>query len=218
MRRLRPRLMELAEASYREFARRLIPGEPRLLGVRLPRLREIAKEEARAGAWRLRTGDDAYVEELMLRGMAIGYARGVGLPERLRELERFVPLIDNWSVCDSSCSTYAFARAHREAMWEWLQGWLRAREEYAARFGAVMLLMHYKQEKAWAERVAAALPQMRAEAYYAEMAAGWCACELCLLYPELAPGLLSSLRERVRRMAQRKLRESRRKLPPGALI
>lgn len=211
---IRSRLKELAEPKYRDFTARLIPGETRLLGVRLPALRALAKQLARQGVWQLPEETAQSMEELTLRGMLIGYAQGVKLAERLEALAAFVPLIRNWSVCDSCCATYAFVRRNREELWEWLAPYLVAEQEFAARFAVVVLLLHYKQEEPWAARVAAALPRMRATGYYAQMAAAWCACELCQLYPRLAPGLLGSLCPPVHRLALRKLRESK-KLSAG---
>ena len=205
----RATLRAMADERYREFAAKLIPGGMRMLGVRLPELRRMAREMARAGQWRLATPANAVMEEVMLRGMLIGYAgREVPLAERLRALAAFVPLITNWSICDSCCATYTFARKHREEVWQWLAPYLNSAEEYPARFGVVMLLDHYKQEPAWAARVAEALPRVPAQGYYAEMAIAWCACELCLLYPQLSDSLLTSLRPSVRQRTLRKLRES----------
>lgn len=205
----RAALRAMADERYRDFAAKLIPGGMRMLGVRLPELRRLAREMARAGQWRLATPANAVMEEVMLRGMLIGYAgREVPLAERLRALAAFVPLITNWSICDSCCTTYTFARKHREEVWQWLAPYLSSAEEFPARFGVVMLLTQYKQDSAWAERVAATLPTVPASAYYAEMAVAWCACELCLLYPQLSDSLLSSLRPSVRQRTLRKLRES----------
>ena len=205
----RATLKAMADERYREFAAKLIPGGMRMLGVRLPELRRMAREMARAGQWRLATPPDAVMEEVMLRGMLIGYAgREVPPAERLEALATFVPLITNWSICDSCCATYTFARKHREEVWQWLAPYLNSAEEYPARFGVVMLLDHYKQEPAWAAQVAEALPRVPAQGYYAEMAIAWCACELCLLYPQLSDSLLTSLRPSVRQRTLRKLRES----------
>lgn len=208
---LRARLAELADPQYRDFVARLVPGETKLLGVRLPALRALARELARKGVWQLPVDDAcAGMEELMLRGMLIGYAREIELVERLEALAAFVPLINNWSVCDSCCATYSFVRKHREDVWAWLAPYLVAEQEFIARFGVVMLLLHYKQEAAWAARVAEALPRVPATGYYAQMAVAWCACELCLLYPGDMAHLPEALRPEVRRLALRKLRESRR--------
>lgn len=206
---IRKRLGEMAEPTYRDFVARLIPGESQLLGVRLPALRKLAKELAHSGVWQLQAASAQSMEEVMLRGMLIGYVRGVETADRLKALAGFVPHIRNWSVCDSCCATYAFARREREAVWPWLMPYVVAEQEYPARFGVVMLLLHFKQEEEWAQRVAAVLPQVRAIGYYAQMAVAWCACELCLLYPRLAKPLLGSLCPAVHRLTLRKLRESR---------
>lgn len=210
MRYVRRRLSKMADARYRDFAVRLIPGEKRMLGVRLPALRALAKELARSGVRFSPPPADACMEELMLSGMLIGYAPGLSLHERLQELGDFVPYIDNWSICDSCCATYTFARKERAAVWEWLAPYLHEQGEFTTRFGVVMLLMHFKQEAEWAARVAAALPGIKAQGFYAEMAIAWCACELCLLYPHLADRLLSTLPAPVLRLTRRKLRESNR--------
>ena len=208
---LRTTLAAMADAHYRDFAAKLIPGGMPMLGVRLPALRSLAKQLARTGQWQLPTPAEPYMEEVMLRGMLIGYApRGVGIEQRLAELGHFVPLISNWSICDSCCTTYTFARRHREEVWQWLAPYLASAEEYPARFAVVLLLTQFRQDAAWAARIAAALPTIPATAYYAEMAVAWCACELILLYPTLAASLHSSLRPSIHRLTLRKLRESRR--------
>lgn len=210
MKTLRARLQSEAEPRYRDFTARLIPRQCRLLGVRLPKLRALAKQLAQQGIWRLPTPADAYMEELMLRGMVIGYVRGVAPAALLAELEHFVPLIANWSVCDSCCATYAFARRNREAVWEWLRQYWASEDEFKARFGVVMLLNHFCRDAGWASRVAAALPAVPARGYYAEMAVAWCACELIIHHPHLADSLGASLRPGVHKLMLRKLRESRR--------
>lgn len=208
---LRGVLVSLAEPGYRAFAVRLLPGVQRLLGVRIPVLRELARCLARAGWLRLETPPDAYVEEVMLRGFLIGYAGcEVGLGRRLEELEAFVPLVDNWSVCDSCCASLRFVRDCRAEVWDWVLPYVFSGCEFEARFGVVLLLDHFLQEEVWAARVAEVLPQVPARGFYAEMALAWCACELCLLYPAGAEGLLAALRPSVQRLARRKLRESRR--------
>lgn len=214
---LRARLTALAEPAYRSFIAKLIPGAgAHILGVRIPTLRALAKELARNGAWQLPAAPGESMEEIMLRGMALGYARGLSLAERLAALERFVPHITNWSVCDSCCCTYSFARRHRAEVWEWLTPYLRSGDEFPARFGVVMLLQHFVRAPEWAERVAEALPPVPATAYYAEMAVAWCACEICLLYPAQKERLLSRLRPGVLRLTLRKIRESNRTDPREA--
>ena len=99
-------LKENAEQEYREFHKSLVPGLETLLGVRIPKLREIAKKAAKEGYWEyVREADLTVYEELMIRGMMIGYGK-LSASQQREELETFVPRINNWAVCDSCCTTY----------------------------------------------------------------------------------------------------------------
>ena len=101
---IRKQLDMLSEPDFREFTAGLMPGVRNVLGVRLPALRRIAKQEAR-GNWKEyfeQALDDSY-EEIMLQGMVIGYLKeDLDVVQGL--IRDFVPKIDNWSVCDSFCS------------------------------------------------------------------------------------------------------------------
>ena len=217
-------LQALAEPSYRDFAASLIPGGMPLLGVRLPALRQLARQLAKdTPAWQHYLSDETtphWMEETMLRGMLPGYIRDLSLEERLDMLERFVPLVTNWSICDSCCATYRFMRSHRETVLPWLQTRIRSRQQYTARLGIVCLLMHYLPDPAWAPHVAESLAHVQADGYYAIMAAAWCCCELYLRYPELGTPLLqdtgSPLPDAVRHKAAQKIRESHRHTPTTA--
>lgn len=47
--------------------------------------------------------DDTF-EEVMLQGLVLGYAKGK-IEDILLYLDRFIPKIDNWSVCDCTSNT-----------------------------------------------------------------------------------------------------------------
>lgn len=214
---LRARLKALAEPRFQAFAASLIPGEEHLLGVRLPRLRQLAKQTAKSNRDAIfnEPSPPQSMEECMLRGMLIGYAdASVALQQRLHELALFIPLITNWSICDSCCATYQFAKKHRETVWDFLQTYLYSEQEFEARFGLVMLLNHFTQDAEWAFRITKLLPLLPCHGYYAEMAAAWLLCEIHLRYPTIAAPLLatpSALSPSIIARTRRKIRESRRK-------
>ena len=214
---LRERLKALAEPRFQAFASSLIPGEQHLLGVRLPILRKLAKEAARSNREEIfnEPTPPQSMEECLLRGMLPGYAnKSVELEQRLQELSRFVPLITNWSICDSCCATYKFAKEHRERVWDFLQPYLYSEKEFEARFGLVMLLNHFIQQEEWVARIVKLLPELPCKGYYAEMAAAWLLCEVHMRYPHLSTEILtgtSPLSAAIRTRALRKIRESARK-------
>lgn len=182
---LRKKLIELAEPEYQRFSASLLPGTPHILGVRLPKLRKIAKEIANKDwrAW-LRNAHSYYFEEIMLQGMVIGYGKDAQLEERLTYIESFVPLIQNWSVCDSFCSGLKFTKKYPEEIWNFLCPYLQSKEEYEVRFAVVMLLNFYIEEP-YLKRIFMELDQISQEGYYAKMAVAW-AISICFVQYESA--------------------------------
>lgn len=222
---LRRQLEEQADLRYRDFVASLVPEDNRnrpLLGVRLPQLRRlarrIAREEGPDGVLRLLSDfpPEASLDEAMVLAMLPGYLTRCSVQQQLDGLALVVPQLSNWSLCDSCCATCHFVRKHRDEVWLWLQPLLCSPEEYPARFAVVMLLHHYLKEDSWAPQVAEALRLERSRAFYADMAAAWCLCELAIQHPEQAAPLLQegSLPTRVQTLALRKMRESRRLSSP----
>ena len=205
-------LQQLAKPKYREFAASLIPGERELLGVRIPALRNLAKKAARGDWKRLfdELKEEQRMEAVMLRGMLPGYAAHAALFERLAALAEFVPSIRNWSICDSCCITYKFAREYPNEVLSFLEPYLQSEHEYDARFGVVMLLDHFLTSSQQAELVAERLPLVHCSAHYARMAVAWCTCELHLRHPALAANIQPQLHPKVQALTQQKIRESRR--------
>ena len=138
---VKAQLLELAEPSYQEFSSRLLPGTTNILGVRLPILRKIAKQIAKEN-WRefLKQNDEVYFEEVMLKGMVIGYIKDASVSEMMQYIKNFVPKIDNWSVCDSFCSGLKITKKHQQQFWPMITSYLSSDNEFEVRFGIVMML------------------------------------------------------------------------------
>lgn len=149
-------LVQHTDEKYRDFSAGLIPGAKPLLGVRLPKLRQIAKnivnDKENKTKWQDETSrydgvyEDIYFEETMLRGMMIGYGtakKSVSCEEGLACLKSFVPHIDNWSVCDSFCNSFTFANRYRDEVWEYMQPYLYSDQEYEVRVALILLLSQY---------------------------------------------------------------------------
>lgn len=185
---IRGEIVGLAEEEYRLFQGKLLPEVRNYAGVRLPKLRRIARriaeEDAKAylDAALSRDPEEELFEEIMLQGMVIGYLREE-LPVILGCAERFVPKIDNWSVCDSFCSGLKCARDYPGEVWRWLLPYLHSKEEFGARFGVVMLLSYYVTDD-YIGRIFEALGSVGHEGYYVKMAVAW-ALSVCYgRYPE----------------------------------
>lgn len=117
--------------------------------MRLPALRKMAQEFVKNKEWKelVQTdgADDVYFEEAMLRGMLIGYgtAKEQDNEEAMRMFDKFVPFVDNWSVCDSFCNSMTIVSAYREEWWEHLQSFLASQKEFEVRLSLVLLLSQF---------------------------------------------------------------------------
>ena len=115
MQAIRAELESNIDAKYREFHSSLVPGQNcRILGVRIPVSRRIAKATARDHyeVYTEQFNPEVY-EELLIRGMMIGYGK-LTREEQTAELDRFVPMINSWGICDSSCATCHFMKKDQE--------------------------------------------------------------------------------------------------------
>lgn len=153
---IRDILIQYAEEQYKEFSAELIPNAKPLIGVRLPKIRQIAKnivnDKDNKQRWRQETAaydgiyTDLFFEETMIRGILIGYGtakKDISCEEGLACLKDFIPQIDNWSVCDCFCNSFTFANKYRDKVWEFLQSYLYSEREFEVRVALILLLSQY---------------------------------------------------------------------------
>ena len=172
---IRNQLENMADKPYREFSSKLIPSKKTMLGIRTPQLRTYAKELALSG-------EDIYYEEVMLRGMIIGYLK-VPAEKRLKLITDFIPAIDNWGVCDSFCCTLKFTNRHREQVWDLIQSYAASEKEFEQRFAAVMILDYFIHTD-YLSRSLEVLQHINTEHYYSSMAVAWTAAECYIKFPD----------------------------------
>ena len=144
---IRNELQKWANSSYKEFHQKLVPGLTTMMGVRMPRLREIAKTAAK-GDWKEiwdQLREECY-EELMIKGMLIGYGK-LSRREQTEYLKVFIPQINNWAICDCCCSTWKFMKKDQAYWFDFLYPYLFSNQEYQIRFGLVSLLAHFIGEE-----------------------------------------------------------------------
>ena len=171
-------LFNEAEPDYREFAASLIPNCSNLLGVRLPKLRKKATEIAKIDAnYFLKNYECIYFEELLLKGMVIGTLE-TDSKEFLTLISEYVPLITNWSLCDSFCAGLKLTNKHKKEVWKFLQPYLKSKKEFELRFAVVMILNYFVTDE-WINKVLKALFTLKSDKYYAQMGIAW-AISICM--------------------------------------
>ena len=181
--KVRKRIFELKDEKYKEFHTKLLASNSEIVGVRIPNLRKLAKEIA-SGDWReyLKTAEDEYYEEIMLQGMVIGCVK-IDAKERLELIQKFIPKINGWGICDSFCSGLKFIKKNKELVWEFVQPYLKSSHEFYIRFGVVVLLDFYVDES-YIDRVLQELDKIKHEGYYVKMAVAWAVSICYIKFPD----------------------------------
>ncbi len=171
--KIKEKLLELADPKYKEFHSGLCPGTDNIIGVRVPVLRNYAKELAKEYQINelLKQIDNQYYEEIMLQGMLIGLAKQ-DFKTIQKQIEEFVPKIDNWAVCDVFCAGLKVTKKKKEEMWHFIQKYLLSDQEFEIRFGVVMILDYYIEED-YLEKDFKIFDAITSQAYYVQMAVAW---------------------------------------------
>ena len=180
---LKHKLLTLSEDSYKDFNKKLLPGIDNILGVRLPIMRDIAKDIAKNDFREyLESAKDDTYEEIMIQGLVIGYAKA-DIKEKFIYLDKFVPKINNWGVCDSCSMTYKFMKKEEWISWQYLQKYYNSDKEFEIRFAVVCTLAHFVNED-YIEMIFDKFNKISHEGYYVKMAVAWAVAECMGKFPK----------------------------------
>lgn len=172
MKKIREVLFTKQDLKYKEFHSSLCPNVDKIIGVRVPELRKMAKEIAlKNHAEFLKQAQDEYYEELLLQGLVIGYAK-ISIEDTFKYLKSFVTKINSWAVCDTTCSNLKITKKHMKEMWEFLEQYINSDKEYEIRFALVMYLNYYLTEE-YIDSILQKVDKVTNKEYYVQMAIAW---------------------------------------------
>ncbi len=177
---IKEKLFELSDQKYKEFHSGLCPGTDNIIGVRVPILRNYAKELAKKHeiGKLLQEIDNQYYEEIILQGMLIGLEKQ-NFNTLQKQIKQFVPKIDNWAICDVFCAGLKQTKKCKKEMWSFLQKYIQSNKEFEIRFGVVMILDYYIEEE-YLNKIFSIFDNITSDAYYVQMAVAW-AISICLM-------------------------------------
>lgn len=169
---MRDRLFALQDEQYADFQFKLTPTVPReaFIGVRVPQVRALAKEVFKEGSYEafLEELPHRYYDENMLHGLILSEFKDYDAC--IVQLERFLPYVDNWAVCDIM-SPKVF-RKHKTELLQKIRQWASSKHTYTCRFGIEMLMSHFLDADFKPEylEIPAAV---RSDEYYVNMMVAW---------------------------------------------
>lgn len=164
--------MSHVDDKFKDFTSALIPGSRPILGVRIPVLRQIAKEIAK-GDWQtfLQEAPEDTYEEVNVKGFVIGYAKA-DLEDLLPYVAEHIEKINDWSLCDGFCSNLKIVAKHRTEFLEFLLPYAKVDDEFKQRVVAVMLMDYYLTDE-YIDMSLGVLDSLKNEKYYCKMAVAW---------------------------------------------
>jgi len=179
--KIKQHLTKLTDPKYKQFHTNLCPGTENILGIRVPILRKYAQELFKEQDWKqtIKEIENEYYEEIMLQGMLIGQAKNADINTILKYVEKYVPKIDNWAICDTFCAGLKITKKYKKEMWQFIQKYLKSKQEFEIRFAIVMILDYYIDEE-YLQKAFEIFNKIKHEGYYVRMAVAW-AISICLI-------------------------------------
>lgn len=184
-------LKENGTKKLAKFNDSLTPGALPILGVKIPKLRKMAKEIAKKDyEGFLNKCPEIFYEQQLLKAFVIGYAKD-DVNKILGYAKEFVPHIHDWAVNDGFCQTFTIARKNRQIVYEWLMELAKCDDEFKQRVVAVMLMSHFLVDD-YIDDVLCSMNKLKNQGYYAKMGVAWCLATAYAKYPEKTKEFLAN--------------------------
>jgi 3-methyladenine DNA glycosylase AlkD len=222
----------LNEEKYRQGHIRIINALPgrRILGLHLPEMKQVAKALAKQADVLeiLHAFEQEYqanrfsltYEETLVWGLTINALKCTP-DERLNLLQKYIPVLDNWAVCDSFCCNAKWAlKIPPQELWAFLLPYYHSIKEFEVRF-AIVMSMCYLMKNEWLPVIfgqleALDLSKIQSEytslpsPYYVRMGMAWLLATALAKFPDETRAFVngSTLTDDVKRLYARKARES----------
>lgn len=174
------KILPFAEKDFACFQRKLIFTDRKILGVRTPILRKLAKELVDS-VEDLLSFPDEYYETIFITLTAVSL---LPYEQFLLYVERCVALMDNWALCDGFKGKCI--KKNKDAFLNVLEGLFNKGGEYFERYVLVVFLTEYVEEK-YLPLIKSYMRRSNTQYYYVHMAVAWLTAEI--LVKENAEGI-----------------------------
>ena len=160
------------DTKYRDFQAPLFPNinKEKMIGVRTPELKKLAKElfGKEIAKEFIETLPHEYFDENQLHAFLISLIKDY--ETCLKEVERFLPYVDNWGTCDQ-LSPKVFAK-HKDELIIPIKRWIKSKHTYTVRF-AIGLLLGLYLDDSFKEEYMELISNIKSEEYYINMMIAW---------------------------------------------
>ena len=172
-------LISLGETKYGEFSSKLTPTKYELIGIRIPNLRQIAKNITKGDYQSfLEHSQDKYFEEVLIEGLVIASIKDEEV--FIDYFNQYIKKIDNWAINDVFCNSIVLFKD--EKYFDLCLKLALSDSEFISRVGLISILSHYVNDNN-INSIFYILDHLNSDAYYTKMAAAWLLCDCYIKHP-----------------------------------
>lgn len=161
----------LKDEKYAKFQGSLVPNinKSLIIGARIPLLRKLAKKLTNDEKLEF-MGNLAhkFYDENILHAILLSQISDFDFC--VKSIDKFLPYIDNWAVCDI-ISPKIFAKNTATLITK-VEIWSNSNAEFACRFGIIILMRYFLNEN-FKEKYLEIPRLIKCKKYYANMAVAW---------------------------------------------
>lgn len=175
-------LISIKEDKYKEFHSKLCFTKYKILGIRLPIIRKIAKQISKTKYEDfLKLTKTKYYEEIMIEGLVISNIKDEKIFDKY--FNKYITKIDNWGICDSLCNSLDIVSKNPSKYFNICKELSLSKEEFISRVGLIIILNYFIKEE-YLSDIFNILDSITSDKYYINMAQAWLICELYIYYPQ----------------------------------
>ena len=173
-------LKSIGEKQFKEFSEKITFTKYEMLGIRLPKLRDIAKSISK-GDYKsfLKVCKTTYYEEVMIKLLVIANIKDVN--ELMFYFDDAINLIDNWALCDTFCNSLKIVDKNKDYFLTKIDKLVKSNQTYHIRVGLILLLCYYVEEE-YLDLILKYLDNIKSDEYYVNMGEAWLVCEIFIKY------------------------------------
>lgn len=169
---VRKTLFSLQEINVLAYDKRVIPEINNVIGVRIPKLKKIAKNIVRENYCEyLNFGENLYFEELVIQGMIIGLLN-LNVENFKKYIDFYLDKISDWALCDIFVGNLKNIKKYKSDMFDYFFNILLDGNEFKKRFVFVVFLSYYIEEE-YVDKLISAVIDDNDSRYYVVMSKAW---------------------------------------------
>lgn len=170
------------DLKYKDFSTKINNTNKRIIGVRSPILKKIAKDILKSD-YNLFLNDvkDEYYEEILIEGLVISGIKDFDL--MLKKLDKFIKKIDNWAICDMVIANCKSINKNKEKTFNYVKKALTSTNPWKVRCAFDILLSYFIEEK-YLNEIFKLIDNDKNDFYYVMMVKAWLISICYVKYPK----------------------------------